>query len=277
MSPRLASQTPSNMSDRALLEYVRTTDDDGNTPLYKACAENRRSEAETIFKRLILEEPEELKKLLVLKNNEGLTPIDATIAAAGDSDSGDASLKLLLMAYIKQLDMLPELFKKQDTEGIWKQQGFKLPQLGALFVADNDGTLMDKKSDTLLLEKGDNYKAFLNEYAELPHSGIGLLVASAFMREYAERKQWETMKEEEKPWTKAGGAYGQPSRLGRVLERFVMLAQNAKQAQRRCESQYRSTEAAKFRELSERLQAATATALDSLGNDVAYAVWRAPS
>ena len=252
-------------------KWACTPDSDGNTRLYKACAENQYREAAEIFKRLIDMPggPEELKKMLVLKNNEGLTPIDATIAAAGDSDSGDASLKLLLGAYIKQLDMLKELFKEQEKgEGIWKRQGFKLPQLGALLEASSDETLKDQRSGAELLEKGDEYKEFLNEYAELPHEGIGLIVANAFMTEYAERKQWE----ESKPWTLPGGTYGRSSRLGRVLNRCVMLAQDAKQAEGRCASQYRSSEAAKFGELSERLQAATAMALDSLGNDVAYAV-----
>ena len=260
-----------NVDQSAFFKWACTPDNNGNTRLYKACAENQYREAAEIFRRLIDMPggPEELKKMLVLKNNAGLTPIDATIAAAGDSDSGDASLKLLLGAYIKQLDMLKELFKKQEKgEGIWKRQGFKLPQLGALLEASSDETLKDVRSGAELLEKGDEYKEFLNEYAELPHEGIGLIIANAFMAEYAERKQWE----EDKPWRLAGGTYGRSSRLGKVLNRCVMLAQDAKQAERRCESQYRSSEAAKFRELSERLQAATATALDSLGNDVAYAV-----
>jgi hypothetical protein len=262
-----------DIDQSVFLKWACTEDDDRNTPLYKACADNQYREAETICKRLV-DMPggdEELKRMLVLKNHEGLTPVDAAIAAAGDSDSGDASLKLLLGAYIKQLDMLVELFAKEDEgKGIWTRQGFKLPQLGALLVASKDEELTQERSGVKLLEGADQYKEFLNEYAELPHEGIGLIVANAFMAEYAERKLWDD--EISKPWKTAGGTYGRSSRLGRVLNRCVMLAQDAKQAEGRCESQYRSTEAAKFRELAERLQAATATALDSLGNDVAYAV-----
>ena len=266
-----------------------------NTPLYKACAENQYGEAKKIFERLIdkPDGPEELKNMLLQKNYDGWTPIDAAIAAAGDSDSGDARLKLLLGAYIKKLDMLDMLFETEDKgKGIWTRQGFKLPQLGVLLVASHDEKLIDKRSGKELLasttiidersgkrllnastlaaqeERQENYKEFLNEYAELPHEGIGLIVANAFMAEYAECALWKR----DEPWTKPGGTYGRSSRLGKVLERCVMLAYHANTEEGRCESQYRSTEAVKFRELSERLQAATATALDSLGNDVAYAV-----
>ena len=228
----------------------------------------------------------DLKEMLLQKNDEGLTPIDAAIAAAGDSDSGDARLKLLLGAYIKKLDMLVKLFATEDAgKGIWTRQGFRLPQLGVLLVASE---LIDERSGAGLLggptksSAHENYKEFLNEYAELPHEGIGLIVANAFMAEDEERALWKN----DKPWNEAGRppTYGQPwnearhvlygrsSRLGKVLHRCVMLAHDAKKEEGRCESQYRSTEAVKFRELSERLQAATATALDSLGNDVAYAV-----
>ena len=215
----------------------------------------------------------DLKEMLLQKNDEGLTPIDAAIAAAGDSDSGDARLKLLLGAYIKKLDMLVKLFATEDAgKGIWTRQGFKLPQLGVLLVASE---LIDERSGAGLLggptksSAHENYKEFLNEYAELPHEGIGLIVANAFMAEDEERALWKN----DKPWNEARHVlYGRSSRLGKVLHRCVMLAHDAKKEEGRCESQYRSTEAAKFRELSERLQAATATALDSLGNDVAYAV-----
>ena len=265
-----------------------------NTPLYKACAENQYGEAKKIFERLIDKQPdgpEELKNMLLQKNYDGWTPIDAAIAAAGDSDSGDARLKLLLGAYIKKLDMkldmLVQLFATEDPgKGIWTRQGFKLPQLGVLLVGEEcvellidkrsrkellaSTTIIDKRSSEELLKSTarENYKEFLNEYAELPHEGIGLIVANAFMAEYAEGALWKR----DEPWTKPGGTYHKSSRLGKVLKRCVMLAHDAKKEEERCESQYRSTEAVKFRELSERLQAATATALDSLGNDVAYAV-----
>ena len=89
MAPRRRNKAAS-LDQSELFKYATTVDIVGNTPLHKACAENHYKEAETIFKRLI-DMPggrKELKKMLVLKNDEGLTPIDAAIAAAGDSDSG---------------------------------------------------------------------------------------------------------------------------------------------------------------------------------------------
>ena len=81
--------------------------------------------------------------------------------------------------------------------------GFKLPQLGALFVANEKGQLVDEKGQlvdeegqlanekdqlvdekgrAVLLESGAEYKALLKKYTELPHDGIALIVANAFMR-----------------------------------------------------------------------------------------------
>ena len=70
--------------------------------------------------------------------------------------------------------------------------GFKLPQLGALFVANEKGQLVDEKSGAVLLKKGPEYKALLKKYTELPHDGIALIVANAFMRaEYREVYTYE--------------------------------------------------------------------------------------
>ena len=72
-----------------------------------------------------------------------------TTCAAGDSETGDASLKLLLSAYIGQLNMMPELFDKSQQEeekGIWELAGFKLPQLGHLLVADESSKLCDSET-----------------------------------------------------------------------------------------------------------------------------------
>ena len=61
--------------------------------------------------------------------------------------------------------------------------GFKLPQLGALFVANVEkDQLVDEKTGAVLLEGGPDYKALLKKYTELPHDGIALVVANAFMR-----------------------------------------------------------------------------------------------
>ena len=89
LAPRRRNKA-AGLNQSEFFRYATTVDNDGDTPLHKACAENHYKEAETIFKRLI-DMPggrEELKKMLLLKNDEGLTPIDAAIAAAGDSDSG---------------------------------------------------------------------------------------------------------------------------------------------------------------------------------------------
>ena len=74
---------------------------------------------------------------------------------------GDASLKLLLGAYIKKLHMLVELFRaspEDEEQGIWKRPGFKLPQLGALLVASNNEKLVDERTQTELLANSAEYK-----------------------------------------------------------------------------------------------------------------------
>ena len=119
--------------------------------------------------------------------------------------------------------MLVELFcasPEDEEQGIWKRPGFNLPQLGALLVASNDEKLIDERTQTELLANSAEYKEFLNEYAELPHEGIGLIIANAFMAEHAERARWE----DQQPWKAAGGTYGQESRLGKVRTLTLTLA-----------------------------------------------------
>ena len=100
--------------------------------------------------------------------------------------------------------------------------GFKLPQLGALFVANEKGQLVDEKDQlvdekgqltnekgqpvdekgqrvdekgrAVLLESGAEYKALLKKYAELPHDGIALIVANAFMR--AEHREFHAYEQD---------------------------------------------------------------------------------
>ena len=74
------------------------------------------------------------------------------------------------------------------------RMGFKLPQLGALFVANEKGQLVDEKSRAVLLKEGPEYKALLKKYTELPHDGIALIVANAFMR--AEHRELYTYERE---------------------------------------------------------------------------------
>jgi hypothetical protein len=170
-------------------------DEWGGTPLHNACEEGDFEHAKAVCESL--SKSNLLKKVLLMKNEEGKTPIDLAIdaagtvhspfiphhvggavtapttCAAGDSDTGDASLKLLLAAYIGQLNMMPELFDKsqQDKDkGIWELAGFKLPQLGHLLVADESSKLCDSETGDELLESDDDYKAFLNEC--VPHAPL---------------------------------------------------------------------------------------------------------
>ena len=118
-----------------------------------------------------------------------------TTCAAGDSETGDASLKLLLSAYIGQLNMMPELFDKSQQEeekGIWELAGFKLPQLGHLLVADESSKLCDSETGAELLEKSDDYKAFLIEcvpHAPLPPAPAHFLPRHAHRRRPHRRRQ----------------------------------------------------------------------------------------
>lgn len=205
------------------VDPLSPVDDDGNTPLHEACASNNAEHAIDVCEKILeLKGGEQLlKKCLLTKNEDGKTPINLTIDAAGDSDTGDASLKLLISGYIEQLKMLPEMFAPDTSnkdKGIWTRSGFDLPQLGALLVANESGKLCDTADpqNTLLDERAENMD-FLNEYAELPHEAIGLIIASAFLEEFEEVEMWKKLK----PWKESGGTYGKHSRLGGVLSRFA--------------------------------------------------------
>ena len=75
-----------------------------------------------------------------------------------------------------------------------------------------------------------------------------------------------------RPWKNASGTYHTPSRLGAAFARVCELAQDAAEAAEKCEKDYRTTEAEKYRELSARVQVAASTCMDYLGNNVAFAI-----
>ena len=80
-------------------QEVMNADEDGNTPMHHACEQNEVETAKQIIERVHDERRRtKLKQLLLLKNHDGETPIMLALDAAGDSDTGDSSLKLLLAA-----------------------------------------------------------------------------------------------------------------------------------------------------------------------------------
>ena len=118
---------------------VQAKDEDDNTLLHICCEENQWWRVQQILADFEKASggAEKVKKLLLQENKDGLTPIDLAIQAAGDSDTGESQLKLLLSAYVRKLEMLPLMFEKGKTEeakekGIWNLPGFKLPALGTL-------------------------------------------------------------------------------------------------------------------------------------------------
>jgi hypothetical protein len=253
------------------LNEVLNVDEDGNTTLHHACEENEWHLAKEICDTVkkMAGGDEKLRRLLMQKNNDAETPVMLALDAAGDSDTGDASLKLLLGGLCLQLRMLPAMFTDDVDvgEGIWNRPGFKMPEMGALLVANEQGSLIDDDGNELVA--GDEaYIEFLNEYAELPHEGIGLIVAKAFLEEHDEVLAWK----ESRPWKNASGTYHTPSRLGGAFAKVCELAQDANEAADKCEGDYRITEAKKYRELSARIQAAASTCMDYLGNNVAFAI-----
>lgn len=125
--------------------------------------------------------------------------------------------------------------------------GFKLPQLGALLVAkDEKVQLDDTDADTdvsslkdepfnvyqadltkrraVLLQSSakekivylsiSEYKALLKKYSELPHDGIALIVANAFMAEHQELYTYEQEAEAEDHEL---DTYNRHSKLGAVF------------------------------------------------------------
>ena len=254
------------------LAEVMNADEDGNTPMHHACEQNEVETAKQIIERVrtMNDGETKLKQLLLLKNHDGETPIMLALDAAGDSDTGDSSLKLLLGGICLQLKMLPEMFSSSsasEADGIWNRPGFKLPEMGALLVATDKGSLIDDDGNELVGE-GEPYVEFLNEYAELPHEGIGLIVAKAFLEEFDEATGWKRST----PWKQASGTYYTPSRLGGAFARVCELAQDAAEAATMCEADYRISEAEKYKELSARVQVAASTCMDYLGNNVAFAI-----
>ena len=218
---------------------LEQTDGEGNNALHLACEVNDWEKMMTILAESY-KQPAKLKALLLQKNADGQTPIDLAIAAAGDSDTGESHLKLLLSAYVRKLDMLPEMFAEpkdgSEESGIWKRPGFSLPALGGLLTANDQGVLMSKGDKGEELLDANDYPEFLNEYAELPHEAIGLVVAVAFLKEWNEKITWMGKRgrgkwiEGTKPWKAIGGMYTKPSRLGAVFYKLVELAKDAQEA-----------------------------------------------
>ena len=102
------------------LAEVMNADEDGNTPMHHACEQNEVETAKQIIERVrtMNDGETKLKQLLLLKNHDGETPIMLALDAAGDSDTGDSSLKLLLGGICLQLKMLPEMFSSSSASEI---------------------------------------------------------------------------------------------------------------------------------------------------------------
>ena len=246
---------------------------------------------------------------------KGQTVYDLAMEMAGDSGSGDSTLKLYLASFIhkrlfwankhhSRMVFLLDLYNvktKSPLSGYEKNASFffleggqlalgqnpedswlmKLPNLGMLLVS-TDGKQLEladvvptirrsKKSVSaempLLDEKG--YQTFLEQYADLPHEGISLVVAKAFVEVNDEatefykkmiKEEYQTKKGEKnvcdyKKFFLNGGFYNTPSDLGRVFLKCCMLAQDAKDTAATLRANYRGTEATDFEELSNRLQA----------------------
>ena len=148
------------------------------------------------------------------------------------------SLKLVLLDTIIRLDqkllggLFGEIFRIPKRDG--PLMGFKLPQLGALLVAkdekggavllDEKGAVLDEKRRAVLLQSSaeykivylsiSEYKALLKKYSELPHDGIALIVANAFM---AERQELDTYEREAEAEHHELDTYNRRSKLGAVF------------------------------------------------------------
>ena len=85
--------------------------------MHHACEQNEVETAKQIIERVrtMNDGEAKLKQLLLLKNHDGETPIMLALDAAGDSDTGDSSLKLLLGGICLQLKMLPEMFSSSSA------------------------------------------------------------------------------------------------------------------------------------------------------------------
>ena len=96
--------------------------------------------------------------------------------------------------------------------------------------------------------------------AELPHDGIGLVVAKSFVEENDEASTFYKARERYEgnyhKMFRNGGFYNGPSSVGGVFLHCCMLAQDAKNMAEELQDNYKASEAAEFQELSDRLQVA---------------------
>ena len=103
---------------------------------------------------------------LLQRNSDGDTPLHLACAAGGESDTGDADLKLLLLGWIVDHGLLPRIISAEDEDED-KRMRLVLPELGALLVPNGPELQMQD-----LAAKQE----WLLAYANLPHEGLALCV-----------------------------------------------------------------------------------------------------
>ena len=98
-----------------------------SSPLHKACRKNDFQLARKLMKEVhSTRGAEALKRMLKIEDSDGNDPLRLACDAAGESDTGDSRLKLLLLDYVVELDMVQSIFSHGKH--------LLLPQLGALIV-----------------------------------------------------------------------------------------------------------------------------------------------
>ena len=96
------------------------------TPLHDACREGNFEEAREYLRTVMSTDGVDgVRAMILARDDSGFNPLQLACDAAGESDTGDASLKLLLLSQLKELDMTPQVFQLGLHE--------LLPQLGALY------------------------------------------------------------------------------------------------------------------------------------------------
>jgi hypothetical protein len=223
---------------------------------------------------------------LFVDDYEHDSPLEATIRAAGASGAGHTQLRLYMLECLSACGPHTRFAGMEDHEAfiprlatsMHEQYLRFMPRLGALarpyvtYTADGQEEI-DRATMQIWLE----------EFIALPHDSIGLCVANGFYEEYNEIRdvlvEFGGIDPDNQVAQRDRLSPDFPNdidrgNLGCTFSTAIQMAKDAFMVGDHLQSSMRLHDAQRYRELSRRLQAAVATALDSMGDDVSYLMLR---
>ena len=230
---------------------------------------------------------DELLVTLFVDDYEDDSPLEATIRVAGTGGTGQARMRLYMLDALSAcgpherfmgMEDHPAFDPRLQCSNFHEQYLRFMARLGAL--ARPYATINSEGHEELDREM---MRMMLEEFIDLPHDSIGLCVANGFFEEYHEIRNVLVEFGGIDPDTQVAIRDRLSSdfpndrdrkNLGVAFSTAIQMAKDAFIVSDELKLELRLPDASRFKELSRRLQAAVATALDTLGDDVSYLLIR---